>query len=132
QLKEMISAALAGVPLETSIERNVRRRVDNVFTVCAENPDLVRLVVLNVDQGSETMKQQYMADEERLLPMVRLFEQGMAAGLVRKGDARIMARLLTGLVSIALYQAFVTSDGNDLETYREACGDMIAAYMAPV
>ena len=42
-----------------------------------------------------------------------------------------MAKLIIGLVSIAVYQAFVLSDGQDADKYRAACGDMIVSYMTP-
>ena len=42
-----------------------------------------------------------------------------------------MTRLINGLVSIAVYQVFVLSDGRDADRYRSACGDMIVSYMTP-
>jgi hypothetical protein len=36
-----------------------------------------------------------------------------------------------GLVTIAVYEAFVVSDGTDADKYRDACTDMVLAYMRP-
>jgi hypothetical protein len=55
----------------------------------------------------------------------------MDTGTVRSGDPEIMANLVRGAVSMAVYQAFIVSDGAAAEMYREACGDMLGAYLSP-
>jgi AcrR family transcriptional regulator len=131
QLNALIVAAMDGVPAAVSLEQTVRRRVDNVFKVCGENRDLVRLVVLNTDPDSAATRRMRQSDAARNLPMVETIRQAISAKLVRAGDACIMTKLVIGLVSIAVYQAFVQSDGRDADAYRTACGDMIVAYMTP-
>ena len=131
QFNALIVSAMTGAPAAISLDETVRRRVENVFDACADNRDLVRLVVLNTDPDSAATRRMREADLARSGPMVQALRQGMAAGNVRQADPRIMARLITGLVSIAVYQAFVLSDGRDADKYRKACGDMIVSYMTP-
>ncbi len=131
QLTELIAAALTDVPRAVSVEETVRRRIDNVFAACADNRDLVRLVVLNTDPESDVAKRLRSAADERDRPMVRVVEEAMARGLVRNADAQIMTKLVRGLVTIAVYQTYVVSDGEDADRYRDACADMVLAYMQP-
>jgi AcrR family transcriptional regulator len=131
QFNEMIAEALTSVPTARTLEETVRRRIDNVFSVCAGNRDLVRLVVLNTDPNSDVTKRIRKAEQARAKPMVQTLEQAMARRLIRQADACIATQLITGLVSIAVYQAFVVADGADAGKYRQACADMITAYLKP-
>lgn len=131
QFNQLIVAAMIDVPAGVSLEDTVRRRVDNVFNTCAANRDLVQLVVLNTDPDSAATKRMREADVERNGPMVEAIREAMLAGYVRDADPSIMTRLINGLVSIAVYQVFVLSDGRDADRYRSACGDMIVSYMTP-
>lgn len=131
RFSEMIANGLTGVPDAPSLEETVRQRVDNVFNVCGENRDLVRLVVLNTDPNSEVSKRLRKAEEARSRPMVRALERAMERHLIRRADACVATKLITGLVSFAVYQAFVVSDGKEADKYRQACADMILAYLEP-
>jgi len=131
QLYALIAAAIADVPAEVSLDDTVRRRVENVFAVCGHNRDLVRLVVLNTDPDSEVARRMQRASDAREQPMAAEIERAIGDGLIRHGDACMMSRLVTGLVSIVVYQAFVLSNGEDAEKYAEACADMITAYLRP-
>lgn len=127
----LIVAALTDVPPAVSLDETIRQRVDNVFRTCGENRDLVRLVVLNTDPDSAATQRMRAADAERSGPMVAAIQAAISAGFIREGDACIMAKLVTGLVSIAVYQAFILADGRDADKFRTACGDMIVSYLAP-
>ncbi len=131
QLRDLITEAMSGTDGATTLEDVVHLGVSNVFQVCAANRDLVRLVVLNTDAESAAAQQLRRADELRAAPIVQRLEQAMESDLVRQGDAGIMAKLVTGSVSIAVYQALVLSDGSDAEKYRTACIDMVTAYLKP-
>jgi AcrR family transcriptional regulator len=132
QLISLITAALSDVPAGLPLADSVRARIDNVFEACAKNRDLVQLVVLNTDRGSDVANRLRTANEARELPLIDIVEQGMRLGLIRQGDAGIMTKLIKGLVTIAVYQAFVVTDGEDADKYRDACTDMVLAYMQPV
>ena len=132
QLQEMIVATLMQPSSATTLEDTVRTLVGNVFDVCAGNRDLIRLVVLNTDRESEVTKRLRAADDQRVRPITETLTRAMEQGQVRIGDACAMTKLITGLVSIALYQAFVVEDGKGAATYRDMCADMIAAYLRPV
>lgn len=132
QLEVLIAGAMADAPAGLSLDETVRLRIDNVFRACAENRDLVQLVVLNTDRESEITKRLRSADRAREQPMVGVIARGMAQGLIRKADAGIMTKLVRGLVTIAVYQTFVVADGEDADKYREACAEMVLAYMRPV
>jgi AcrR family transcriptional regulator len=131
QFSELVVAAMRDVPDAVSLESTIRQRVDNVFAMCTQNRDLIRLVVLNTDPDSAATRRIRNSDAERSEPMTEAIREAMAAGFIREGDPCIMAKLVTGLVSIAVYQAFVLADGRDADKYRTACGDMITSYMAP-
>lgn len=132
QLEELIAWAMADAPEGLSLDQTVRVRIDNVFRACADNRDLVQLVVLNTDRESEITKRLRSADQAREQPMVGVIARAMDLGLIRRADAGIMTKLVRGLVSIAVYQAFVVADGEDADKYREACAEMVLAYMRPV
>ena len=102
-----------------------------VFDVCARNRELVRLVVINSDPETEVTRRMRAADEDRNRPLTKAFTRAMSAGSIRQGDASIVAKLVRGLVTIAVYQAFVVAGGEDAETYRDYCADMIIAYLTP-
>lgn len=131
ELLRIITRAVTDVPDDLPLDDSVRLRIDNVFAACGANRDLVRLVVLNTDQDSAITRRMRESEASRTLPIQATIETAMDAGLVRHGDAGIMTRLMFGLVSIAVYQAFVISDGLDADKYRVACSDMILAYMTP-
>jgi len=132
QLHGLIAAAMSAATGSTSLEDIVRARIANVFAACAENRDLVRLVMLNTDPGSDVAKGLRKAHEAALAPLVGVVKQGIELGLVRDADPDMMTKLLKGLVTITVYEAFVVSDGEDADKYRDACIDMVLAYMRPV
>jgi len=131
QLAELITAAVTDVPEPVSLEETVRRRVGQVFDVCAGNRELVRLVVINSDPETEVTRRMRAADEDRNRPLTKALTRAMDAGAIRHGDASIVAKLVQGLVTIAVYQAFVVAGGEDADTYRDYCADMIIAYLTP-
>ena len=131
EFNALIVAAMSDVPVAVSLDETTRQRVDNVFRACESNRDLVRLVVLNSDPDSDAAQRMRAADAARNGPMVAGIRAAMDAGFIRDGDARIMTKLVNGLVSIAVYQAFILADGEDADTYRTACGDMIVSYLKP-
>ncbi len=131
RLAEIISGAFNDGVTDTSLAESVRRRVGGVFGACAANRDLVQLVVLNTDPESAVTQRLREAEKERNRPMVGTLEVAVRAGLIRNGDARVMAGLIQGLVYSAVYQAFVLSDGSYAERYRDACAEMILAYLTP-
>lgn len=131
QLAELIVAALMKPAEGGELEEAVRTRVNNVFATCAENRDLVRLVFLNMDRDSLVSKRMRHGEEKRAMPLVEVISATMEQGLVRKGDPVIMTKLTHGTVTMAVYQAFVLSDGNGWEQLRDACGDMLLAYFTP-
>jgi AcrR family transcriptional regulator len=114
-----------------STDARVRTSVGRVFAACEENRDLVRLVVLNSDPESEALKRIREGDETRGRPLVAWLSGGMKEGGIRSGDPAVMSRLIQGLVSISVYQAFVLSDGSDARKIRDACADMIISYLRP-
>jgi AcrR family transcriptional regulator len=131
RFNEVIMSSTRDVPPGRTVGETTRRYVESVFQACAENRDLVRLVVLNTDPESDIAKRMRKAETERNRPLVHALERGMRAGTVRKGDPEIMANLVRGAVSMAVYQAFILSDGSDERKYRDACGDMLSAYLTP-
>lgn len=131
QLNELIAKALTDVPAAGSLQDVVRARVNNVFAVCAENRDLVQLVVLNTDPESATSQRLRRSDEVRTGPLAKVIEEASSQGWIRQGDPWIMTKLTIGAVSMAVYQAFVLANGRGWEKYQDACADMLVAYFTP-
>ncbi len=131
RFNEVITEATSNIRPGRTVAETTRRYVDSVFRACAENRDLIRLVVLNTDPESDIAKRMRKADTERNRPLVHALRRGIDTGTVRNGDPEIMANLVRGAVSMAVYQAFIVSDGAAAEMYREACGDMLGAYLSP-
>jgi AcrR family transcriptional regulator len=131
RLGEIIVEAITRSGDDSTLESNVRRRINNVFEAAAQNRDLIRLVVLNTDPDTQVARAMRRGDKQRSRPIVEAIRQGMEAGVVREGDAEIISAMITGLVYIGVYQAFVISDGRRAEQFRDACADMAFAYLSP-
>jgi AcrR family transcriptional regulator len=131
RFNEVIAEATQGVPPGRTVAETARRYVESVFHACEENRDLVQLVVLNADPESEIAKRMRKDDTVRNRPLANALQRGMDGGMIRQGNAAIMAKLVHGAVSMAVYQAFVVADGMDAQTYRDACADMLGAYLTP-
>lgn len=131
QLFEVINQALLAADAPQDVPGGTSARIHAVFEACRRHHDLLRLVLLNPDPRSEVARRMKHADEERLRPLADLLAGGMAAGVVRHGDASLLARLITGLVSMALYQCFVQGDGREEQVYEGAVIDMIVGALTP-
>ena len=129
---QIITNALTDPVNGESLQGTVASRIDNVFEACRANRDLVRLVVLNTDSDAAAEKRRRAAEEHRDQPMVHALTYAMAQGWIRNTDPVTMTKLIIGLVSIAVYQAYVISDGDDADKLRVECAAMILAYMRPV
>jgi AcrR family transcriptional regulator len=114
-----------------ALSRRFGELIVRVFDACRENRDLVQLVVMNSDPESEVARRMRQAEEERNRPFVAGIAAAMRRGVIRAGDPAVMARLVSGVVSIAVYQAFVISGGENADAFRDACADMVVAYMTP-
>lgn len=130
-LNQIIANALTDVGPAGDLDEAVRTRINNVFAGCAENRDLLRLVVLNTDPDSAATRRMRSSDEQRFKPMADIIRSAMEQGAVRQGDPAIMTRLTVGAVSMCVYQAFVLDDGRRWEQFRDACADMVIAYFTP-
>lgn len=131
QLFAVIGSAITTEDAPPDMPGGTRARVHSVFTACREHRDLLRLVFLNQDPRPEAAGMMQRAEGERLEPLAGLLRGGMATGAVRQADAMMLARLLIGVATVALYQCFVLSDGRDVQTYEEIVTAMIIAALAP-
>jgi len=100
QLFEVINDALLAADAPPDVQGGTNARIHAVFDACRRHRDLLRLVFLNPDPRTEVARRMKNADDERQRPLAELLAGGMAAGAVRQGDARLLARLITGLVSM--------------------------------
>lgn len=131
KFNEILADAVLNLPPGGTPEERTRTSIERIFAACGRNRDLVRLVVLNSDPESAAMKRIREGNALRNKPIVAWLAASMKDGAVRKGDPVIMAGLIHGVVSMAVYQAFVLSDGTHANTIRDACADMIVSYLAP-
>jgi AcrR family transcriptional regulator len=129
RLGELISEAFVEPPTEPTLDGVVRGRVRDVFAACANNRDLVRLVVLNTDLKTKHRDKQ--SELGHAQPLADGLAVAIERGWIRNDDPRVMARLMFGLVSMAVYQAYIISDGDGAESLCEASADMIVAYLTP-
>ena len=113
------------------VRGGTRARIHAVFEACSKHRDLVRLVFLNPDPRTEVARRMKRADEERLRPLADILEGGMRSGVVRQAEAMLLAKVINGLVVVALYQCFVQSDGHDARAYEDTVTEMIVGGLAP-
>ena len=131
ELYAVINEAIRAADAPPDLVGGTRARVKAVFQACSRHRDLLRLVFLNPDPRTEVARRMKHADEERLRPLAELFSGGMTAGAVRQEDPMLLARLVTGAVTITLYQCFVQGDGRQQETYERLASDMIVGALTP-
>lgn len=131
RLFEVIDKAIREADAPPDVRGGTQARIHAVFEACSEHRDLLRLVFLNPDPRSEVARRMRRADQERLCPLADLLEGGMDAGAVRRGDPALLAKMIDGLVIIALYQCFVQSDGRDAQAYEEMVTEMIVGGLTP-
>ena len=131
EFNQIIMSALTNVPRADTLEQAVRLRINQVFEGCAENRDLVRLVVLNTDPDTAATRRMRADEQKRFTPLIQDIRAVIEAGAVRDADPEIMARLTVGAVSMSVYQAFVLDDGRRWEQFRDACCEMLVAYFTP-
>lgn len=131
RLLEVIARALREAQAPPDVRGGTQARVRAVFEVCSEHRDLLRLVFLNPDPRSDVARRMRRADEERLRPLAELLEGGMSTGVVRRGDPMLQAKIINGLLIIALYQCFVQANGRDAQAYEEMVTAMIVGGLRP-
>jgi len=131
QLFKVINQALEVAEAPPDLVGSTRCRIQGVFEAARQHSDLVRLVFLNPDPRSEVARRLKRADEERLRPLAELLRGGMEAGIVRSGDAYLLARIINGLVIMGLYQCFVQSDGRLVDVYQDTITSMIVGALRP-
>jgi AcrR family transcriptional regulator len=131
QLFELILQALQEAPAPPDLRGGTRARIHGVFQACSQHRDLLRLVFLNPDPRTELARRMRRADEERMRPLAELLSNGMTAGVVRQADALLLAKIVTGLVTVALFQCFVQADGREEQAYEDTVTDMIVGGLAP-
>ena len=131
KLYRAINRALADANAPADLRGSTRALVHAVFEAGGEHRDLLRLVFLNPDPRTEVARRMRRADEERLGPLSELLATAMRNGIVRAGDATMLARLINGLVIAALYQCFVQSDGREVQPYEDTVVDMVVGGLAP-
>jgi AcrR family transcriptional regulator len=131
RLFQVVLEALERAQAPPDLRGGTQARIHAVFEASRNHRDLLRLVFLNPDPRSEVARRMKVADEERLRPLAHLFRNGMQAGVVRQGDPMLLARIVNGLVIVALHQCFVQSDGSRAEEYEATVTEMIIGGLAP-
>ncbi len=131
RLFEIINEAMQEADAPPDVRGGTRARIHAVFEACSKHRDLLRLIFLNPDPRTEIARRMRHADEARLRPLAELLEGGIRAGTVRRTDPLLLARIVTGLVTIALYQCFVQADGSDVQAYEDIVTEMIVGGLSP-
>ncbi len=131
RLLEVIVSAMRDADAPPDLREGTSARIHAVFAASSEHRDLLRLVFLNPDPRTEVARRMRRADEKRLRPLAELLRGGMEAGVVRRADPALLAKLVNGVTITALYQCFVQSDGSDAQTYEELVTAMIVGGLTP-
>ena len=104
-----------------------RARIRAAFEACRVNRDLLRLIVINTDPRSRMARHLHEANRRRCQPLARTLRAGMQAGLLRQDDPELLARMINGLVSYAIYECYVLGQGQDAEAVQDVLARMITA-----
>jgi len=131
RLYEIMNAAIRDANAPPDLRGGTQARIHAIFNACREHDDLLRLVFLNPDPRSEVARRMKRTDERRQGQLADILRAGISAGTVRRGDPELLARLVSGLVVIALYQCFVASDGRDVRAFEETVTEMVVGGLAP-
>jgi AcrR family transcriptional regulator len=129
-LAELIAAVVAAVPpidISQPIAPQVRADVDRVVSVLLDMGAAVRILFTDaagVDAESAVTLAQFYDDAEARLE--RALHVGQALGVVRTGNAAIMASLLIGMVREPIVQAWLRGKALD----RRAVVDEVFATIA--
>ncbi len=95
------------------VHANIVRMVSSVMR--PEVPRLLFSEAVGIDaEGDAELRRFYNRAEARLSGAL---EQGQAAGIVRPGDARIMARCMIGMVKEPVFQAALRDEHLDPEVF---------------
>lgn len=124
-------AAARGAPAGAGLREDVRARISAVFETCGSNRELLRLVVLNADPTSPEARDMARASRERERLQAEFYRRAMDAGAIRRTDPGVLAKLINGLVSFAVYQCFVLDDGAEAPRLQDGVVDLITAALTP-
>jgi AcrR family transcriptional regulator len=131
RLWEVVISAMRDAIAPPDVRGGTRARVHAVFTTANQHRNLLRLVFLNPDPRTEVARRMSNADEARVQPLVDILQGGMDAGTVRRAEPAMLARLISSLVIIALYQCFIQRDGEDVHAYEDMVTEMIVGALTP-
>ena len=121
RLWEVVVNAMQEAGAPPDVRRGTSARIHAVFETAQQHRDLLRLVFLNPDPRTEVARRMNHADQARVQPLVEMLRAGMDAGAVRESDPTMLARLISSLVIIGLYQCFIERDGRNVRDF-EGCG----------
>jgi len=131
KLFQLITEVIQNADAPPDLRGATQVRIHGVFEECGRERDLLRLVFLNPDPRTEVARRMKSADESRLRSLADLLRGGMEAGIVRQADPMLLARIVNGLVIIALYQCFVQADGRDVQDYEDTVTEMVVGGLSP-
>jgi AcrR family transcriptional regulator len=131
RLWEVVIASMQQGNVPSDVRGGTSARIRAVFETAHEHRDLLRLVFLNPDPRTEVARRMNHSDNARMKPLVRILQDGMEAGVVREGDPTMLAKLISNLVIIGLYQCFIERDGSDVVAFQETVTNMIVGALAP-
>ena len=131
QLWEVVTDAMRDADAPPDVRGGTQARIHAVFNAADHNRDLLRIVFLNPDPRTEVARRMKHSDQARTEPLIELFQAGMQAGTVREGDPAMLARLISSLVVIALYQCFIQQDSGNVRAFEETVTEMIVGALTP-
>lgn len=108
-----------------------RARIGAAFAACWENRDLLRLIVLNTDPRSKLARRLLESNRRRSQPLADLLWSGMEAGIVRRDRPELLARMINGMVSYAIYECYVLGEGHEAQEMQDVLARMITAALTP-
>ncbi len=115
----------------TDLRPAVEVRVQSVFRAVGKHRDLLRLIFLNPDLRTELADHMSSTGEERLQPLEQILRNAMEGGIVREGDPKMLARLVIGMATVALYQCYIQAKAEGAAAYERTLTEMIIGGLTP-
>lgn len=131
RLWQVVVGAMQEAGAPPDVRGGTTARIHAVFDAADRHRDLLRIVFLNPDPRSEVARRLDSADQARVQPLQELIQGGIDTGTVRDTDPAMLAKLISSLVVIALYQCFIQEDGRNARAYEEAVTEMIVGALIP-
>ena len=114
--RSSVSGAVRPIDVTKDIPVQVEANIERLFASLTENDEVPRILFAEAagidEEGDEGLRGFYRGATDRLRTAIKY---GQALGIVREGDAQLMARLLSGMIREPVFQAWLYGETLDRE-----------------